>query len=63
MSEPFLAEIRMIGFNFAPRGHAFCDGQLLPITLLPLKATPPARFSSWARWQTRHSTALAVVWR
>ena len=31
MSEPFLAEIRMIGFNFAPRGWAFCDGQILPI--------------------------------
>lgn len=31
MSEPFLAEVRMIGFNFAPRGWAFCDGQILPI--------------------------------
>jgi microcystin-dependent protein len=31
MSEPFLAEIRMVGFNFAPRGFASCDGQLLPI--------------------------------
>lgn len=31
MSEPFLAEIRMVGFNFPPRGWAFCDGQLLPI--------------------------------
>ncbi len=31
MSEPFLAEVRMVGFNFAPRGWAFCDGQLLPI--------------------------------
>lgn len=31
MSEPFLAEIRMVGFNFAPRGWALCDGQLLPI--------------------------------
>ena len=31
MSEPFLAEIRMIGFNFAPRGWAFCNGQILPI--------------------------------
>ena len=32
MSEPFLAEIRMVGFNFAPRGWAFCDGQILPIS-------------------------------
>lgn len=32
MSEPFLAEVRMVGFNFAPRGWAFCDGQVLPIS-------------------------------
>ena len=31
MSEPFLGEIRIFGFNFNPRGWAFCDGQLLPI--------------------------------
>ena len=31
MSEPFVAEIRIVAFNFAPRGWAFCDGQLLPI--------------------------------
>ena len=31
MSEPFLAEIKLVGFNFAPRGWAFCDGQILPI--------------------------------
>ena len=31
MSEPFLAEVRIVGFNFAPRGNAFCDGQILPI--------------------------------
>ncbi len=30
-SEPFLGEIKMVGFNFAPRGWAFCDGQILPI--------------------------------
>ena len=32
MSDPFLAEIRIVGFNFAPRGWAFCNGQLLPIS-------------------------------
>ena len=32
MSDPFLAEIRVFGFNFPPRGWAFCDGQLLPIS-------------------------------
>jgi len=31
MSEPFLAEIRIVAFNFAPRGWAYCDGQILPI--------------------------------
>lgn len=31
MSEPFLAEVRLVGFDFAPRGWAFCDGQILPI--------------------------------
>lgn len=31
MSEPFLAEVRMVGFNFAPRGWALCDGQIMPI--------------------------------
>ncbi len=31
MSEPFLAEVRIVGFNFPPRGWAFCDGQILPI--------------------------------
>jgi microcystin-dependent protein len=31
LSEPFLAEVRIVGFNFAPRGWAFCDGQILPI--------------------------------
>lgn len=32
MSEPFLAEIRLVGFTFAPRGWALCDGQILPIS-------------------------------
>jgi microcystin-dependent protein len=32
MSSPFLAEIRIFPFNFAPRGWAFCDGQLMPIS-------------------------------
>jgi len=32
MSEPFLAEIRIVSFNFAPRGWAMCDGQILPIS-------------------------------
>lgn len=31
MSQPFIGEIRMVSFNFAPRGWAFCDGQLLSI--------------------------------
>ena len=31
MSEPFLSEIRIMSFNFAPKGWALCNGQLLPI--------------------------------
>lgn len=31
MAEPFIGEIRLFPYNFAPRGWAFCDGQLLPI--------------------------------
>jgi microcystin-dependent protein len=29
---PFLGEIRLFGFGFAPKGWAFCDGQILPIS-------------------------------
>ena len=32
MANPFLGEIRLFSGNFAPRGWAFCDGQVLPIT-------------------------------
>lgn len=32
MSDPFVAEIRIVPFNFAPRGWAFCSGQILPIS-------------------------------
>lgn len=32
MADPFVAEIRIFPFNFAPKGWAFCDGQILPIS-------------------------------
>ncbi|MGN6315470.1 phage tail protein [Trinickia sp.] len=32
MSDPYLGEIRMVGFNFAPNGWAMCQGQLLAIS-------------------------------
>ena len=32
MADPFVAEIRIFPFNFAPRGWAWCDGQLMPIS-------------------------------
>ena len=32
MADPFVAEIRIFGGNFAPKGWAFCSGQLLPIS-------------------------------
>src|SRR5438132_7384951 len=31
MSEPFLGEIKIISWNFPPKGWTFCNGQLLPI--------------------------------
>ncbi len=31
MSDPFLAEVKIVSFNFPPRGWAFCNGQLLSI--------------------------------
>ena len=31
MANSFMGEIRMVGFNFAPAGWAFCDGQLMPV--------------------------------
>ncbi len=31
MAEPFLSEIRMVSFNFAPKGWAMCNGQLMPV--------------------------------
>jgi len=30
--DPFVAEIRIVPFNFAPKGWAFCDGQILPLS-------------------------------
>jgi microcystin-dependent protein len=32
MADPFIAEIRIFPFNFAPKGWAFCNGQLLPLS-------------------------------
>src|SRR5436309_6219195 len=30
--DPFVAEIRIFPFNFAPKGWAFCDGQIMPLS-------------------------------
>lgn len=32
MADPFVAEIRIVPFNFAPKGWAFCNGQILPLS-------------------------------
>jgi microcystin-dependent protein len=32
MADPFLSEIRIVSFTYAPQGWAFCNGQLLPIS-------------------------------
>jgi microcystin-dependent protein len=39
MSEPYVGEIRMAGFNFAPVGWALCNGQLLAISQNPVLFT------------------------
>jgi microcystin-dependent protein len=31
MADPFVAEIRIVPFNFAPKGWAHCNGQIMPI--------------------------------
>jgi len=31
MAQPYIGEIKMVGFNFPPKGWAFCNGQTLPI--------------------------------
>src|SRR5437763_12929462 len=36
---PFVAEIRIFTFNFAPKGWAWCDGQLLPLSQKDRKST------------------------
>ena len=44
MSQPFIGEVRAVGFNFAMRDWAFCDGQIIPIqqnsTLFAILGTP-----------------------
>jgi microcystin-dependent protein len=35
MSEPYIGQIMMIGFNYPPQGWAFCDGQLIPVQQNP----------------------------
>jgi microcystin-dependent protein len=35
MADPFLGEIRIMAFNFAPRGWALCNGQILPVSQNP----------------------------
>ena len=32
MADPFIGEIKLVPYNFAPRGWAFCQGQILPIS-------------------------------
>ena len=32
MAQPFIGEIKMVSFNFPPKGWAFCNGQLMPIS-------------------------------
>ena len=46
MADPFVTEIRIFPFNFAPKGRVRCDGQLLPLsrTCGRARTTPAASF-------------------
>ena len=46
MADPFVGEIRMFGGNFAPRGWATCDGQLLAIAQIDLHSRNRESFFS-----------------
>src|SRR5438552_10413403 len=41
MAAPFVAEIRIFPFNFAPKGWAWCNGQLMPISQNTALLSPP----------------------
>ena len=51
MAEPFLSEIRLFSFGFAPKGWALCTGQLLPINQVI------AHDALWWNW------GLSILWR
>ena len=54
MSEPFVGEIRMFAGNFAPRGWALCDGQLLTVS------QNDALFLFWVRFMAVTAEQLSA---
>ena len=50
MADPFVAEIRIFPFNFAPKGWAWCDGQLMP-----LAEAASEKSSTGSAWLSRSS--------
>src|SRR5205807_2705767 len=57
MSQPFLGEIKIISWNFPPKGWAFCNGQFLPINQNSFRQRvgPSAMASSYPLIKTRRS--------
>ena len=59
MSNQFIGEIRMFGFNFAPRGWAFCNGALLAINPNQALFVDPDRDYLLAKYEIREARTLA----
>jgi microcystin-dependent protein len=47
MAEPFLSEVRIMSFVFAPKGWALCNGQLLPINQNQAALLAPGHYVRW----------------
>ena len=58
MSEPFLSEIKIVSFNFPPKGWALCNGQSLPINQNQAFIT---RYRLW--WQRTNHVQFAQLAR
>ena len=58
MADPFVAEIRIFPFNFAPKGWAFCDGQLLPLLSAAEKKQLDATEGVWPDY---HRTLMKLA--
>ncbi|MGD0867395.1 MAG: tail fiber protein [Rhizomicrobium sp.] len=56
MSTPYLAQIEIFSFGFAPKGWAQCNGQLLPINQNPASRSASAAGSTSVSWAVNKTT-------